>query len=135
MRPSRELIGIVTPGRGLGADRMARSDVRDQLLQRLGFDTVPGTLNVRLPGPFDPGPTSRYLAAEEISPAWEAETGQAGYFLVPVIVAGRYRGIALQADEPGYPPDQVELICEVHLRSALDLNDGDSIVLSVPPAE
>ncbi len=52
---------------------------------------------------------------------------------MPVLVAGRYRGVAFQADEPGYPADQVELLWEVHLRDSLGLSDGDSIDFSVLP--
>jgi CTP-dependent riboflavin kinase len=51
--------------------------------------------------------------------------------MVPVLVAGRYRGVAFQADEPGYPADLVELLCEVHLRDTLGLHDGDPIGFSV----
>jgi CTP-dependent riboflavin kinase len=96
-----------------------------------GFLPVPGTLNVVLPESLERGLLSRYLAAAEINPAWEAETGQAGYFLAEVLVAGRFRGLAFQADEPGYPADLIELLCEVRLRDALGLSDGDPITLSV----
>jgi hypothetical protein len=85
---------------------------------------------VRLPRPLERGPNWRHLAADEITSDWEARTGQSGYFLAPVTVAGRYRGLALQAFEPGehgYPPDQIELFCEAHLRTELGLGDGDSI--------
>lgn len=92
-----------------------------------GFDVVPGTLNVRLPAPLERSPAWRYLPAAELGAEWETQTGQAGYFLAPVLIAGRYRGSAFQADEPDYPADQVELIAEVHLRTALDLADGDEI--------
>ena len=74
------------------------------------------------------------MAAAEISADWEARSGQAGYFLAPVVIAGRYRGLAFQADErgdPGYPSDQVELFSEVHLRGALGLADGDTVVVRV----
>jgi CTP-dependent riboflavin kinase len=127
----RDLTGVVIPGRGLGADRMARPDLLDRMKELAGFVLVPGTLNVRLSERFDRTATSRYVAAAEISADWEAETGQAGYFLVPVLVANRYRGDAFQADEPGYPPDQVELLCEAHLRATLGLRDGDPIAFSV----
>jgi CTP-dependent riboflavin kinase len=72
------------------------------------------------------------MPAVEITPDWEARTGQAGYFLAPVTVAGRYRGLAFQAverGELGYPPDQIELFCEAHLRAELDLDDGDLIAV------
>jgi CTP-dependent riboflavin kinase len=93
---------------------------------------VPGTLNVRLPEPRRRSSSWRYLAAATISPDWEAQSGQAGYFKAPVVIAGRYRGLALQADEPdepGYPPDQIEVLSEVHLRGALGLSNGDPITI------
>lgn len=47
------------------------------------------------------------------------------------MIARRYRGLAFQADEPGYPSDLVELVSEVHLRTALGLRDGDLVTVSV----
>ncbi len=72
---------------------------------------------MRLPRPLELDRNWRYLTAAEITPDWEARTGQSGYFLAPVTVAGRYRGLAFQALEPGergYPRDQIELFCEAH---------------------
>ena len=113
---------------------MADTAVTDRLQALAGFPIVPGTLNVRLPEPLVKDARWRYVSAAEIAEDWEARSGQAGYFVAPVVIAGRYRGLAFQADErraPGYPPDQVELFSEIHLRSALGLNDGDPIVLSL----
>jgi CTP-dependent riboflavin kinase len=132
MRDQRDLSGIVQPGRGLGAGLMADHVVMEKLQELCGVAVVPGTLNVRLPGPLERGPSWRYLPAMEITPEWEARTGQAGYFLAPVTVAGHYRGLAFQAVEPGargYPPDQIELFCEAHLRTELGLDDGDLIAV------
>jgi CTP-dependent riboflavin kinase len=106
-----------------------------QPLQELvGFPIVRGTLNLRLPQPLERGTRWQYVAATKIAPDWEASTGQAGYFLAPVTVAQRYRGVAFQADEPaapGYPADQIEMFSEVHLRTALDLSDGDHLVVTL----
>ena len=110
---------------------MTGADTTDRMRDLAGLSVVPGTLNVHLQEPFDRSLTSRYVAAEEIGPEWQAKTGQAGYFVVPVLVAGRYRCLAFQADEPGYPTDLIELIGEVHLRSALGLTDGEAITFSV----
>lgn len=68
--------------------------------------------------------TPSYLAAEEIDPDWEARTAQAGYLWNRVLIAGRYRGVVAQADEPDYPANLVELLSEVHLRQTLDLRDA-----------
>jgi CTP-dependent riboflavin kinase len=126
--------GIVAPGRGLGAGLMATPEVLDRFHELFGFPVVAGTLNARLPEPLERSSSWRYLRSAEITPGWEAESRQAGYFLVPVLIADRYRGIAFQADErghPGYPADQVELLSEVHLRKTLGLSDGDLITFSV----
>jgi CTP-dependent riboflavin kinase len=77
------------------------------------------------------------VPAAEIRPDWEARTGHVGYFLAAVTVAGRYRGLAFQAvepGEPGYPPDQIELFCETHPRTELGLGDGDPISIRLDDA-
>jgi CTP-dependent riboflavin kinase len=109
---------------------MADAAVMEKLHELAGFPVVPGTLNVRLPEPLDRGSMWRYMAAADIAPDWEARTGQAGYYLAPVTVASRFRGLAFQAVEleaSGYPPDQIEVFCNVHLREELGLRDGDPI--------
>jgi CTP-dependent riboflavin kinase len=111
---------------------MADFGVLDGFRELFGFPVVAGTLNVRLPEPLERSDW-RYLRSGEIAPEWEAQSEQAGYFLVAVVIADRYRGVAFQADErghPGYPADQVELLSEVHLRTTLGLSDGDSITFS-----
>jgi CTP-dependent riboflavin kinase len=91
-------------------DPLALARMRDVA----GFEPVAGTLNLQVSRVFDRGGVlDRYLSATEIDPAWESVTGQAGYFFARVLVAGRYRGLVFQADEPGYPSDLVELVCEV----------------------
>jgi CTP-dependent riboflavin kinase len=132
MHSERELSGVVQPGRGLGTPLMTDRAVMEKLHELAGFPVVPGTLNVRLPAPLERGPSWRYVAAADIAPDWEERTGQAGYFVAPVTVAGRFRGLAFQADQPGehgYPPDQIELFCDVHLRGELGLRDGDPLAI------
>lgn len=132
MPEQRDLSGVVQPGKGLGVGLMADRAVTEKLEELTGFPVVPGTLNVRLPGPLGRGRTWRYLDSDEIASDWAARTGQSGYFLAPVTVAGRYRGLAFQAVEPGedgYPPDQIELFCEAHLRTELGLSDGDRVAV------
>jgi CTP-dependent riboflavin kinase len=126
-----EFVGIVETGRGRGASRMDER-VLAVLRERLGVTVVAGTLNVRLPHALDPSLLPSYLAAADLGPGWEADTGQAGYRFAPALIAGRFRGVVAQAHEPGYPDDLVELLCEAHLRAALGLGDGDPIRFTVP---
>jgi CTP-dependent riboflavin kinase len=121
---------MVQPGRGLGAGLMSEHAVMERLRELVGFAVVPGTLNVRLPATLERGSSWFYVDASEIAPDWAERTGQSGYWLAPVTVAGRYRGFAFQAIEPEggrYPSDQIELFCETHLRRELGLHDGDSV--------
>ena len=130
----RDLSGVVERGRGLGADRTAEPHVLELLRRLAGCLIVPGTLNVRLSKDLERGSEWRYLAAPAISPRWRSATGQAGYHLAPVTIAGRYRGLALQADElsgSAYPKDLVEVLSEVHLRTTLGLADGDHLVVTL----
>jgi 8-oxo-dGTP pyrophosphatase MutT (NUDIX family) len=112
---------------------MADPEVMALLERTMGFRPVPGTLNVVLDHAFARGPESEYLPASQLSPEWEAATGQAGYWLTPVIVGGVHEAVAVQAEEPGYPADQLELVCGVRLRDGLALSDGDAVELIVLP--
>jgi GrpB-like predicted nucleotidyltransferase (UPF0157 family) len=125
------LSGFVEAGRGLGGVRPGGEPVLARVRDRSGFRVVPGTLNVRLAAPFDPRLATSYLPSSEIDPEWERATGRAGYRFMQVTVEGRYRGLAFQADEPGYPPDLLEIMCEVNLRSTLRLTDGDLIAFNI----
>jgi len=132
MHYGADLSGVVQPGRGLGTRLMDDRAVTEKLEELAGFPVVPGTLNVRLRGPLERGAGWFYVAAADVAPDWEARSGQTGYFLARVTVADRFRGLAFQAVEPGglgYPPDQIEVFCEVRLREALELGDGDPIAI------
>ena len=126
-----ELIGRVRSGAGLGAPRMGEPHAMEVITASAGFRPVPGTLNVKLPHPFDRSLATSYVSAGDLSPAWLDEVGQAGYWLTPIVVAGRYQAVAIQADEPGYPAEQIEIVCGVRLRDALSLTDGDTVTISV----
>ncbi|HKO34298.1 MAG TPA: DUF120 domain-containing protein [Candidatus Limnocylindria bacterium] len=123
------MIGRVRPGQGLGAPRMAHPDVMALLERTMGFRPVPGTLNVMLDRPFDRAADTEYVPASLLKPDWEGATGQAGYWLTPMLAGGRYDAVAVQADEPHYPQAQLELLCGVGLRDALGLADGDPLEL------
>jgi hypothetical protein len=51
--PGKEFRGVVVPGRGFGAQRMANPAVLHTAQRLTALTLVPGTLNVRLPQPFD----------------------------------------------------------------------------------
>ncbi|MDP3984203.1 MAG: DUF120 domain-containing protein [Acidimicrobiia bacterium] len=119
-------------GCGIGAELMTDPVVLGRIQTAVDQEIVPSTLNVGIPDPLNRKLLSSYLPGGEIDPKWEADTGQAGYFWSPTLVAGSHRGVVVQADEPDYPQTPIEVLCEVRLRSALGLSDGDGITVSLP---
>jgi CTP-dependent riboflavin kinase len=109
---------------------MADSAILIAMEQQFGMALVPGTLNLVLAHHFDRPPGTLFVPSVELGPDWEETTGQAGYYLTPVLIEDRYRGVAMQAEEVGFPLEQVEIMSEVHLRSALNLDDGDEVRFS-----
>ena len=126
----KEWIGTVTTGQGLGSVRMTR-EVLDVLRSETGLEVLPGTLNLRLAEPVDESLLPHYLEAGAIAPRWAEATGQAGYRWVAVMIEGRVPGVAARAIEPGYPEDLIEVVSGVHLRSELQLSDGDEVRLTI----
>jgi len=104
-----------------------------QAAQRLtALTLVPGTLNVRLPQPFD-GLLPWYLTEADLGGnVWRDHApNRTGIRWGGVLIAGRYRGIVFQGDEPEYPPAQVEIMSDHHLRTTLGLHDGDALEFSL----
>lgn len=125
--------GRVERGRGRGAVLLSSSHRVQRLTRVTGLMVVPGTLNLRLSGPLDRRVIQGFLPAGELGEDWEGLTGQSGYHIFHVLVEGRFRGLAFQAEEPGYPEDLVEVLSGVHLRAELGLSDGDEVTLSLLP--
>ncbi|MCJ2531895.1 MAG: DUF120 domain-containing protein [Candidatus Thermoplasmatota archaeon] len=128
------LSGVVVPGRGLGAEAMADPELRTRLRRLFGFDPVPGTLNVLLPDPL-PEPLTSYVGWTDLGFSEDDSQvpGRRGLRYGSVLIEGQYRGIAFQGDEPDYPPMQIELISDCHLRDTLELRNLDRIYLEILP--
>ena len=115
-------------GRGFGAQRMSQPTFLHAVQRLTALTLVPGTLNVRLPYPFD-GPLPGYLTEDELGGhLWrEHAPYHQGIRFGEMLIAGQYRGIIFQGDEPEYPPEQVEILSDHHLRATLGLRDGDML--------
>ena len=126
--PGKGFRGIVVPGRGFGAPRMANPAVLQAAQRLTALTLVPGTLNVRLPQPFD-GLLPLYLTEEDLGGnVWRDHApNRTGIRCGEVLIAGRYRGMVFQGDEPEYPPAQVEIMSDHYLRATLGLRDGDML--------
>ena len=127
-RQGKTFRGVIVVGRGFGAQRMANPALRQALKRFTDLILVPGTLNVRLPQPFD-GTLTGYLTEDDLGGAvWRDHAPhRQGIRYGEVLIAGQYRGIVFQGDEPEYPPEQVEILSDQHLRATLGLRDGDML--------
>jgi hypothetical protein len=101
------------PGRGFGAQRMANPAVLQAAQCLTDLILVPGTLNVRLPQPFD-GPLPWYCTEADLGGnVWRDHApNRIGIRCGAVRIAGRYHGSVFQGDEPEYPPAQVEIMSD-----------------------
>ena len=117
-------------GTGRAADFTELGHAKKQFLDKLGIDTCPGTLNVKLDdteslagwqslrdgdgiGISDPDGNSCYARS------------------YPVQVNDQVTGAIIFPEISDYPADQVEIIAPISLRQHLSLNDGDLLRLNV----
>jgi CTP-dependent riboflavin kinase len=126
--------GVVVAGRGFGAPRMSQPTLLHATQQLTDLMFVPGTLTVRLPQPFESTLTG-YVTEDDLGGnVWSDHAPhRQGIRYGEVIIAGRYRGIIFQGDEPEYPLEQVEMLSDHHLRATLGLQDGDMLEFTLLP--
>src|SRR5262249_37913125 len=130
--PGKTYRGIVVPGRGFGAKRMANPAVLQAAQRLTDLILVPGTLNVRLPQPFD-GPLPWYFTEADVGGnVWRDHApNRIGIRCGAGLIAGRDRGLVFPGGEPEYPPAQAEIVSDHHLRATLGLHDGDTLGFAV----
>jgi HAD superfamily hydrolase (TIGR01549 family) len=116
--PMTILEGDIATGLGRGADFTQLEWVRRQLVELVGIDPTPGTLNLA-------------LVDDENLARWRQWRSVPGYPLQPadpsfcsarcyaVQVAGRIPAAVLLPDVDGYPEDKVEVVAALPIRSYL----------------
>jgi len=122
------LRGVAAPGLGKATQFTSLPWVARAFADKLGFAVWPGTFNVR-------------LADDGSVQLWAAVVGRVGIEIEPpdsaTCVAVCYRtwvngsvsGAIVLPHVAGYPSDQVEVVADRSIRSALALNDGDPVAL------
>ncbi len=123
-----EFEGTVFSGMYQGGYYITQAGYRDQILEKLGFDPFPGTLNLRL-GEGDLELRRRL----DLEPSVHLEGFKAedrafgGVRCFPVVVNGEVEGALLVADRTSYDLSVMEVISPVHLRKKFGLEDGDGV--------
>jgi riboflavin kinase len=116
--------GRVASGLGEGQYYISREGYRRQFSEKLGFDPSPGTLNLKLDGPFAPDESDPKSVRIE---GFEDEGRTfGGCWCRPVMIDG-IKGAIVRPERTSYPATLLELIAPENLRKALGLSDGDEV--------
>ena len=120
----RILKGKVVTGVGNFSYWIAK--LQDHYRNKTSMQLYPGTLNIQLGEPFEIPPASLQLKAEEYG-------GTRSINIVPCKIFGR-RAVILRTDTADNDPLEkmiIEVACEVKLRDAHQLVDGDVVEVEV----
>ena len=123
---SDTLRGRLVSGLGEGQHYVSREGYRKQFREKLGFEPFPGTLNIRLDLPFD--------SAGRCAINVEGFLDEGGTFGKCACYRAKVNGIEaaiVRPEKSSYPPDMVEVIAPIRLRSSLALADGDEVMLTL----
>jgi len=123
--------GTVVSGTGAGAYFVGLGWVRREIQRVVGFDPYPGTLNLRL---LSDEALSRWggIRKEAGTPLTSPEPGVCGGRLIPALVGGLIPAAVVVPDVTRWGEELLEIVAPVHLRSRLNLKDGDRLRLQMP---
>ncbi len=129
-----EFEGTVVSGLFEGAYYISKEGYRRQILEKLGFEPFPGTLNVRIGQDdfekrrrLESGPSVHLEGFKD----GERTFGSARCY--PVTVNGEVEGALIVAERSIHDYNILEIISPVYLRRKLGLADGDKVRLSFVP--
>ncbi len=131
--PSVTLEGIVFTGLGEGAYYIGKEHYRKQIVEKLGFEPYPGTLNLKLSSDYD----IKTRMELDAYPAIEVKGFQnedRTFGLVkcyPAIICNKVKGALVTALRSHYDSSVLEIIAPVCLRKALFLKDGNKVKVEV----
>lgn len=121
--------GVVSSGRGRAARFVELPWAKIQIEKLLGFTPYPGTLNVRMTK-AEATRLKRVLAQSrgvEIAP-------QKGFYRArcfSVTIMDNVHGAIIIPQTPDYPPNVVEVVAPVHLRTLLSLRDSSPVRIAI----
>jgi riboflavin kinase len=131
--PSVTLEGAVFTGLGEGAYYIAKEHYRKQIIEKLGFEPFPGTLNVKLSSDYDIKTRMELDAYPSVEiKGFKNEDRTFGLVkCYPAIIGGSVKGALITALRSHYDASVLEIIASVCLRKALCLKDGNKVKVEV----
>jgi riboflavin kinase len=127
------LEGTVFTGLGEGAYYVTKEHYRQEIVEKLGFEPYPGTLNVKLSSDYDIK-TRRELDAYPAIEVRGFKNEDRTFGLVkcyPAIIGGIVKGALITALRSHYDASVLEIIAPVCLRKQLGLKDGNKVKVEV----
>jgi riboflavin kinase, archaea type len=119
--------GTVFSGSGQGKKFIQLPWVRQQLIEKTGFDPYPGTLNIRL----TPESLAQRSQLEKLNPIKiEPKEGYCPGLLFKAEISG-VNCFIVAPQVPNYPKESLELIAKDCLRKKLKIKDGDCVTVEV----
>ncbi len=131
--PSVTLEGTLFTGLGEGAYYISKESYRKQIVEKMGFEPYPGTLNLKLSSDYD----IKTRMELEAYPALEVmgfQNEDRTFGLVkcyPTIIGGKVKGALVTALRSHYDASVLEIIAPVCLRKQLGLKDGNKVKVEV----
>jgi riboflavin kinase, archaea type len=126
---SLKVSGTVVAGLGESASFLAIPWVNSQVVRILGFSPYCGTLNIDVQDP-EIQKILKKLCDERILPEKE---GFCDGLVCGGTIAGRYPCGVILPLVPGYPENILEVVAPVHLKEALQIEDGDGVEVELFP--
>jgi riboflavin kinase, archaea type len=131
--PSVTLEGTVFTGMGEGAYYISKENYRRQVVEKMGFEPYPGTLNLRLTTDYDIK-TRMELDAYPAVELTGFQNEDRTFGLVkcyPATVENKVKGALITALRSHYDVSVLEVIAPVCLRKQLNLKDGNKVKVEV----
>jgi len=131
--PSVTLEGTVFTGLGEGAYYISKESYRKQIVEKMGFEPYPGTLNLKLSSDYDIK-TRMELEAYPACEVMGFQNEDRSFGLVkcyPSMIGGKVKGALVTALRSHYDASVLELIAPVCLRKQLGLKDGNKVKVEV----
>lgn len=122
--------GKIVSGIGVGCSYIAMGWVREQILEKLGFDPFLGTLNVKM----DEETSRRYHSFIDERKGISIEPLDERFHFGKCFrsrINGRIDGAVVVPIVPDYPADLAEMMAPVDLRESLGLEDGSEVIFEI----
>ena len=128
--------GTVFSGMYQGGYYISQEGYKEQIVERLGFDPYPGTLNLRLSEKdLEARRILESLPGARIEGFRVVDRAFGGARCYPVLVNGEAEGAVIVAERTSYDLSVMEVIAPVNLRERFGLEDGDAVRVVYSPSE